>query len=531
MFLTSKIAIDYWHNTPRQWQLLLRNWRSHLLISIPHRRTSFETVKLLPITQNGIHLTAEGYAHLASDILPETLFAPMPDNADLDAIKVEVLEKNRTFFDWYRTVNSFYIHGDRKAPYGQVNFPKEREKLLQMTALRDQRIWKVAKGESVPAKIDDTVTVSIPATLPGSRGGTSTALNPSEEKDQFDVAEGFQIELFASEEDFAELRNPVAINFDAKGRLWVATMPSYPHALPGVKPNDQIIILEDTDGDGRADQRKVFAENLYLPLSFEFGDGGLFVSQEPNLVFLADTDGDDRADKQTLLLHGFGSEDCHHAIHNFVWGPGGGLYMHESVFQHTQVETIHGPRRHKDNGVYRYDPRTMRFEVVARLAPGGNPWGHTINRWGEHLFVGGFLNGKMINCPDGVFLPNPRRLNGDSRYCGQEFITSRHWPDHFQGKVFPINTKTTREPWFTIGPKTGRSTNMAESPKYFAHGMGHAYLSICSSVQMALSMWPIGIIRCLGICNIPCATNGAIQKWGASGGSPGKVARSIRRQK
>ena len=251
------------------------------------------------------------------------LFAPLPDGAPLDAIRTEVLEKNDTFFDWYRTVNSFYIHGDRKNPYGTVNFPLERKKLLQMTSIRDQRIWKAARGETLPAEIDDSSTVKIPATLPGKRGGTSPVLSPAEERAKFEVADGFQVELFASEEEFPELRNPVAINFDAAGRLWVATMPSYPHALPGIKPNDQILILEDTDRDGKADKRTVFAENLYLPLGFEFGKNGIYVSQEPNLVFLEDSDGDDRADRETILLHGFGSEDCHHAIHNFAWGPGG----------------------------------------------------------------------------------------------------------------------------------------------------------------------------------------------------------------
>ncbi len=388
------------------------------------------------LTINGVHLSEEGYAYLLPAILSDILFAPLPDNPPLDAIRVAVLEKNDTFFDWYRTVNSFYIHGDRKNPYGTVNFPLERKKLLQMTAVRDRRIWAAARGEELPAEIDDSSTVEIPANLPGSRGGTSKALSPAEERAQFEVADGFQVELFASEREFPELRNPVAINFDAKGRLWVATMPTYPHALPGVKPNDQLIILEDTNDDGVADRRTVFAEDLYLPLGFEFGNGGVYLSQEPNLVFLEDTDGDDKADRETVLLHGFGCEDCHHAIHNFVWGPGGGLYMQESVFHHTQVETVFGPRRSKDNAIFRFDPRTHRLEIVSRLPPGGNPWGYAINRWGEHLYVGRHHNASLINQPESGNVANAPYLNKDTRNCGQEFISSRHWPDELQGKVF-----------------------------------------------------------------------------------------------
>jgi len=387
-------------------------------------------------TINGIHLTAEGYVKLAPAILPSRLFAPLPDEAPLDAIRTEVLEKNDTFFDWYRTVNSFYIHGDRKNPYGTVNFPLERKKLLQMTSIRDQRIWKASRGEDLPAKIDDSSTAEIPATVPGKRGGTSPALTPAQERAKFEIAEGFQVELFASEQEFPELRNPVALNFDTAGRLWVATMPSYPHSLPGVKTNDRILILEDTDQDGKADKRTVFAENLYLPLGFEFGKDGIYLSQEPNLVFLRDTDGDGKSDQETILLHGFGSEDCHHAIHDFVWGPGGGLYMQESVFHHTQVETIYGPRRSKDNAIYRFDPRTHRLEIVSRLPPGGNPWGYAINRWGEHLYVARHNNASLINQPESGNVANASYGNPDTRNCGQEFISSRHWPDEFQGKVF-----------------------------------------------------------------------------------------------
>lgn len=399
-------------------------------------RRVYQQDKEATYTINGVHLTAKGYVKLAPAILPDRLFAPLPDAAPLDTIRTEVLEKNDTFFDWYRTVNSFYIHGDRKNPYGTVNFPLERSKLLQMTSLRDQRIWKASRGEDLPAEIDDSSTVKIPATVPGKRGGTSPALTPAQERAKFEIAEGFQIELFASEQEFPELRNPVSINFDDAGRLWVATMPSYPHALPGVKANDQILILEDTDQDGKADKRTVFAENLYLPLGFEFGKDGIYVSQEPNLVFLQDTDGDSKADQETILLHGFGSEDCHHAIHNFVWGPDGGLYMQESVFHHTQVETIYGPRRSKDNAIYRFDPRTHRLEIVSRLPPGGNPWGYAINRWGEHLYVARHNSASLINQPEFGNVANDSYGNRDNRNCGQEFISSRHWPDEFQGKVF-----------------------------------------------------------------------------------------------
>ena len=100
---------------------------------------------------------------------------------------------------------------------------------------------------------------------------------------EFTVAEGYQVNLFASEEDFPELRNPVQIDFDARGRLWVATMPSFPHTVPGLSPPDKIIILEDTDRDGKADKCTTFAENLDALDGIAFHHLGVIVSEQPRL--------------------------------------------------------------------------------------------------------------------------------------------------------------------------------------------------------------------------------------------------------
>ncbi|MEM1083741.1 MAG: PVC-type heme-binding CxxCH protein [Verrucomicrobiota bacterium] len=390
-------------------------------------------------TINGMHLTAEGYAKLAPAILDPAVFgtATAPETTRLDAIRREVMEKNDTFFEWYRAVNSLYIHGERRGIHGF--FKNERKKLLQMTDVRDQRAWKAAAGEPLPETIDDSSTLQIPNTVKGRNSGISNALTPEEEYAKFEIADGFVVELFASEREIPELRNPVALDFDAEGRMWVATLPSYPHAFPGVEPNDHLLIIEDTDQDGKADKRSIWADNLYLPLGFEFGHGGVYVSQEPNLVFLEDRDRDGKADTETILFHGFGSEDSHHAIHDFVWGPGGGLYMSESTFHNSQVETNRGPVRTKNNAIFRLDPRNDQLDVVSRVPRGGNPWGHAIDRWGEHLFIGDHLNIGLINQPyiDDFFATNAfGGITDDTRFCGQEFITSRHWPEKFRNKVF-----------------------------------------------------------------------------------------------
>ena len=125
--------------------------------------------------------------------------------------------------------------------------------------------------------------------------------------------------------EFPDLEDPVSMTFDARGRLWVGTMPSYPMYLPGTKPNDKVLILEDVNEDGKADRCTTFADGLHLPIGIELGDGGVYLSQMPNLMFLKDTNGDDRADTRELIMHGFDTADSHHAMHAFTWDPGGAL--------------------------------------------------------------------------------------------------------------------------------------------------------------------------------------------------------------
>src|SRR5690606_26309748 len=130
----------------------------------------------------------------------------------------------------------------------------------------------------------------------------------------FRMAPGYEIQLVASEEQFPELANPVALNFDNKGRLWVSVMPSYPHWQPKTKMDDQLLIFEDHDDDGRADECKVFAGGLHQPTGFELGYGGAYVAQQPDILFLKDEDGDDRADTRVRQLVGFDSADSHHGL-------------------------------------------------------------------------------------------------------------------------------------------------------------------------------------------------------------------------
>ena len=160
-------------------------------------------------------------------------------------------------------------------------------------------------------------------------------MTAAEELKAFKIDDRFEVNLFAGEEEFPEIAAPIQMRWDSQGRLWVSCSTTYPHVYPGNEPNDKLVILEDTDGDGRADKSTVFADNLHMPLSFEFGDGGVYVSEMPHLTFIKDTDGDGKADFRQQLLTGFGTEDSHHALHDFAWTPDGDLIFRENRFSTT----------------------------------------------------------------------------------------------------------------------------------------------------------------------------------------------------
>ncbi|MFK7778328.1 MAG: GDSL-type esterase/lipase family protein, partial [Gimesia sp.] len=388
-----------------------------------------------PLTFNGIHLTDYGYQQLAP-VIDAALFGPnnkSGSTVDMKKLRAEVLEKNLQFWYDYRSVNGYYIYGGRKAPFGVINFPAEFAKLRKMIDNRDKRIWDVAQGKTVPTKIDDSNTGKFVDIKTNVKDLSSIKITtPQESQKKFELPEGFEINLFASEVDFPELQNPVQFAFDNKGRLWVCTMESYPQYLPGKNVNDKILILEDTNGDGRADKQTIFAEGLHLPTGIELGDGGAYVAQQPNIVFLKDTDGDDHADYKEIVLHGFDTADSHHSISAFTWGPGGDLYFQEGTFHHSQIETPYGPRRLKNAGIFRYEPRTEKFDIFVSYNY-ANPWGHTFDRWGQNFVADASGGANYYGTAYSGDLDYPRKHAGMKQFlkkqwrptAGCEFVSSR----------------------------------------------------------------------------------------------------------
>ena len=128
------------------------------------------------------------------------------------------------------------------------------------------------------------------------------------ERRSFILPEGFEVNLYAADPQIAK---PIQMNFDAQGRLWIASSSVYPHIKPGQAAADKVLIVEDRDGDGRAERTTVFADGLLIPTGVVPGDGGAYVVNSTELVHLQDSDNDGKADRRRVVLSGFGSEDTH----------------------------------------------------------------------------------------------------------------------------------------------------------------------------------------------------------------------------
>ena len=430
-----------------------------------------------PLTTQGIHLNAEGN-RLISQVIDRALFGDPPASqpAQLERLRQAVVDKDFYWYNRYRTTDGFATYGDRafltfirgnprnvnpdqaaKAgkdailPTNYEVLEREVAVLDTMTSNRDKRIWALARGSDL--KVDDSNTpapIDAKTNEPGAGpGGAHIFLDGDEAVKKMTIGKGLKVELFASEKEFPELVNPVQLAVDTKGRLWVAAWKNYPHWQPKTPMDDKLLILEDTNGDGRADKRTVFAGDLNNPTGFEFYNGGVILAQSPNLVFLKDTDGDDRYDTKEILAQGFDSADTHHTMNSFTFDPGGALYFGEGIFHRTQIESPWGPTlRLADGGVFRFEPRTWKIEVYIPFNfP--NPHGHVYDSWGRDIVfdaTGGqpyygpsFSTKKYYPNAETKDAPKPGSVR-TRPVGGAEILSSRHFPEDMQGNLIVLNT-------------------------------------------------------------------------------------------
>jgi mono/diheme cytochrome c family protein/glucose/arabinose dehydrogenase len=404
-----------------------------------------------PLTRNGFLPNDDGYRQIGL-LLSDALYgkAARKSTAKPAALMEAVKDKNWFWFTDYRMLNGVHVHGRRYNPFGPANYPAEIEKVRALTDNRDQAIWSIANGRSFDLAAADAKTPELPPVETNYRpGGEVNYRYGDEALATLTVPDGYKVELFASEREFPNLANPVQLAFDNQGRLWVAVTPTYPHYRPGdPKPNDKLLIYEDTNGDGKADKETVWADQLHLPIGFEFAPEGVYVSQEPHLMLLRDTNGDGKADSREIVLTGFDSHDTHHAISAFAADPSGAFMMAEGVFLHTNVETPYGPVRGVDGGFYRYSPQRGHLERTAQVSI-PNPWGVAFDDWGQDFFLhtsGPTLNWMMpssVKPTYGSKTPLTRDLIPQGQHVrptsGLEFVSSRHFPDEVQGDIVLAN--------------------------------------------------------------------------------------------
>ncbi|QDU25228.1 Membrane bound L-sorbosone dehydrogenase [Anatilimnocola aggregata] len=281
------------------------------------------------------------------------------------------------------------------------------------------------------------------------------ALTPAEAIKKMTVLPGFTVELVASEPDIV---NPVAMTFDERGRAWITESFEYPRREPG-PGRDRVKVIEDTDGDGKADKFTVFAEGLNIPSGVAVGHGGVWVANAPDILFLQDTDGDGKADKQEVIVTGFGRDDTHELPNSLTWGPDGYLYGLNGVFNYCHVKYPKTSKHYREDqpgwkftcALFRIHPITKQFEVFCEGT--SNPWGVAFDGEGSafisacvidhlwHLTRTGYYHRQ-----GGPYPPHTWKLESivkhkhqAAAYCGIHYFDSDAYPAEYRNKLYMGN--------------------------------------------------------------------------------------------
>ena len=270
------------------------------------------------------------------------------------------------------------------------------------------------------------------------------------------VPPGFAVEVVASEPDVV---NPVAMTIDEKGRFWITESLEYPRRSPGVG-KDRVKILEDTDGDGRADRVSLFLDGLNIPSGIQVGYGGVWIVNAPDLLFVPDADRDGVPDGPAeVVVTGFGRTDTHELPNSLTWGPDGWLYGLNGVFNYSHVKYgTQNPNFQEDHpgwkftcAMFRLHPRTREFEIFCEGT--SNPWGIAFNDEGDafvsacvidhlwHLVESGYYHRQ-----GGPYPPQTWKIDSivqhkhqKAAYCGITWLDSEAYPAKYRNKLYMGN--------------------------------------------------------------------------------------------
>jgi putative membrane-bound dehydrogenase-like protein len=280
----------------------------------------------------------------------------------------------------------------------------------------------------------------------GQRSMPGAPLSPEEAIAKMQLPPGFKVESIINE---PALVNPTSFTFDERGRIWVTESVEYPRAAAG-KGQDRVKIFEDTDGDGKFEKSTIFKDGLNIPCGVVMGNGGVYITNSPDILFLKDTNGDDVADTEEVILTGFGRADRHELPNNLIWGPDGWLYFMNGVFNGSKV-TYDGVTRSFTCGILRYHPVWKKFEMFSEGT--SNPWGLDYNLQGDwflsccvidHMFH--MTQSGYYHRQGGPYPPFTRKLNSittekhqAAAYAGLSIYYGSAFPKEYQGTFFMGN--------------------------------------------------------------------------------------------
>ena len=382
------------------------------------------------LTRDGLHFTPEAMPEIAALVVKALGIGEMalPD----ETLRLEILEKNRIWFDTWRCMNWAFAFGDRTTqPFAQATpkyppFVKELTHFLPLIARADARVHALASGKEPPA--------TLPPEGPPEAPDAQTS---DQEKESFTLYPGLEVNLLADEK--LGIVKPIQIRWDERGRLWVLCIPSYPQLMPGQKANDYLLVLESTHNDGKFDKATRFAEGLFMPMGFEFGDGGVYICESTQLTHWRDTKGSGKADMRRVVLSGFGTGDSHQMINSISWQPDGCLWFTQGYHIWSYVETPYGISELARSGVWRFNPRTLKLDGFFNESSAGlNAHGVTFDDYGQ-VFQGCGASYCLFYSTPGL-IPTLHPLLYRDTFCRSkgksmepEFISSRHLLDDLQG--------------------------------------------------------------------------------------------------
>lgn len=330
-----------------------------------------------------------------------------------------IVEKNRLWSSCWRPANWPFAYGDRVwAEFGKPGggAPFLKEEYAQLLPI------VFAHENFISARVNHQPLPILPPPVPHP-SDAFPALTPAEEQATFKVAPGYDVQLFADESQ--GVIKPTQIAWDARGRLFVACTPGYPQLSPGQKPEDYVLVCEDTDHDGRAEVTWKYAENLTMTQGLEPGDGGLYVCDYDKIVHYASPKGRTVSTNRHVILSGFGIGDTHQLVNSISHGDDGTLWFSQGLHNLSRVETPFGVSILEKSGIWRLDPRTLRLDSFFNGAKAGhNCWGVAYDDFGQVFHKSG-------DRPDGYWcVPGMVRAGDPDEY-------------HGIGNMFQTNPKTT----------------------------------------------------------------------------------------